>query len=140
MSDGLAQLEAMRAKLAALPGMIGRAAPAIAEALDAELQRNIAADVAPSGVAWKPTQDGRDPLTNAGRALIVKAIRTAAATVVLARLVGVEARHHIGSIRGSSKANWLARPILPNAKIPKPVASAIHAVLQMEFAKTTVRP
>ena len=132
MSDGAPDMDAMIAKLGALPGMVGRAAPAVAEAFDAELQRNIAAGVGPDGTPWRATKDGREPLVNAGDALSVKAV----GNVVLARLDGIEARHHLGAIRGSSKSNWLARPILPNAKIPKPVTTAIAAVLEGEFKKT----
>ena len=132
MSDGAAEMDAMISKLERLPGLVGRAAPAVAEALDAELQRNIAAGVGPDGTPWKATQDGRAPLANAGDALSVRA----SGNVVVARLDGVEARHHLGAIRGSSKSNWLARPILPNSKIPKPVTVAIAKVLEDEFTKT----
>ena len=82
MSDGAPDMDAMIAKLEALPGMVGRAAPAVAEALDAELQRNIAAGVGPDGTPWRATKDGREPLVSAGDALTVKAV----GTVVLARL------------------------------------------------------
>jgi hypothetical protein len=129
---GLTEIDAMLAKLRALPGMAERSAPEIAKALDGEIRRTIAAGTSPDGTPWKPTKDGRAPLRNAGEALTTRAI----GTVVLARLDGVEARHHLGAIRGSSKSNWLARPILPSNRIPTPVTTAIHTVLKTEFAKT----
>lgn len=130
--QGLGEMDAMVAKLRAMRGMVTRSAPGVAQALDAELRRNITAGVGPDGTPWKPTLDGRTPLANAGKALSTRAV----GTVVLAKLEGVEARHHLGAIRGSSKARWLARPILPNRKIPAPVDGAIRTVLQREFAGT----
>lgn len=133
MSDqGAAEMDAMSAKLRAVSGMVARSAPEVALALEGELQRNIAAGVGPDGKPWKPTADGRAPLANAAAALSVKAH----GTVVLATLDGVEARHHLGVVRGSSKERWLARPILPNAKIPAPVTRAIHSALERDFLNT----
>lgn len=131
-SHGLSEMDAMLAKLRTLPGMVERSAPDVAKALDGEIRRNIAAGTGPDGTPWKPTKHGRKPLQNAGSALTTKAI----GTVVLARIDGPEARHHRGAVRGSSKANWLARPILPSGKIPKPVTTAIHSVLEKDFATT----
>ncbi|MBN8609145.1 MAG: phage virion morphogenesis protein [Deltaproteobacteria bacterium] len=133
MRDGASEMDAMVAQLRALPGMVERAAPDIARALDDELRANIARGVGPDGTPWKPTKDGTAPLANAGKALSTRAV----GTVVLARLDGVEARHHLGAIRGSSKENWLARPILPSNKIPAPVAKAIKTILTEEFEETT---
>jgi len=129
---GLTEIDAMLARIRALPGMVERSAPEVAKALDGEIRRTIAAGTTPDGVPWKPTKDGRKPLQNAAKALTTKAI----GTVVLARLDGIEARHHLGAVRGSSKSNWLARPILPSKQIPKPVTAAIHTALKTEFAKT----
>lgn len=130
---GLSELDAMIAKLRSLRGMVERSAPEVAEALDSEIKKNITAGVAPDGTPWKPKKDGGKPLQNAGKAVTTKAV----GTVVLSRVDGVEARHHLGAVKGSSKANWLARPILPSRRIPKPVTTAIHKILISEFEKTT---
>jgi hypothetical protein len=129
---GVSEMDAMLAKLRALRGMVTRSAPGVAEALDGEIRRNIAAGVGPDGQPWVPTVDGRKPLRDAGKALSTRAI----GTVVLTKLEGVEARHHLGAVRGSSKARWLARRILPNNRIPAPVAAAIRTVLAREFTET----
>jgi hypothetical protein len=104
-----------------------RAAPAIARALESELRRSIAAGAAPDGTAWKPTQDGRVPLRGAARALTVRAT----GAFVLARLTGVEARHHFGWVRGG-----LARPILPTTSVlPSAVARAVTRAAVEEFRR-----
>lgn len=133
MTNGLSDLDAMIAKLRDLDGLVERSAPSVATALDSEVRANIARGVGPDGTPWKPTQDGRKPLQGAGKALTTRAI----GTVVLARLEGVEARHHLGRVKGSSKSNWLARPILPTTKIPAPVTRAIRTILTDEFIATT---
>lgn len=130
MADGLAELESMSAKLRALPGMVERAAPAVASALDAHLRRTIAAGTSADGTPWTPTKDGRRPLQNAAKALTTRAV----GTIVLARLEGVEARHHKGEVRGAEKG--LKRRILPVGKIPQPVVGAMHGILRTEFQRT----
>lgn len=130
MSDGAAQMDAMITRVAALPGMVERSAPAVASALDGHLRRTIAAGTSADGAPWTPTADGRTPLRNAGKALTTRAV----GTIVLARLDGIEARHHKGEVRGAAKG--LKRRILPIGKLPKPVAAATQEILRDEFRRT----
>lgn len=125
-SAGHESLRGMIAKLKQLKKLPEQAAPSVAVALDSEIKRNIAAGVGPDGTPWPKTKDGRQPLVNAGRALKVTAI----GSVVVARLDGHHARHHLGAVKGKVK-----RPILPSKKVPAPVAKAITRVVTAEFAK-----
>lgn len=113
------------ARLRTLSGFVGASAPAVAVAVKRELTTQIAAGTGPDGKAWKPTKAGTPPLRGAAGALTVRAV----GTVVLATLTGVEARHHLGAVKGAVK-----RPILPTGKIPDPVSRAIERVLTGEFA------
>jgi len=126
MSDGAAALDAQIARLRRLPTLVQSAAPGVARALELELQKQIAAGEGPGGAAWRPRADGSKPLQNAAKALTV----TAVSTVVIARITGVEARHHLGAVRGKVK-----RQILPTAGLPQPMARAIETVVTREFTK-----
>ena len=122
---GAAELDAMIARLRALGSLTELAAPDVAEAIHAELQRTITAGTSPEGVPWQPTRDGRTPMRNA-----LAAVRCAAVgTTIYVRLVGPEARHHKGRARGR-----IVRPVLPTtSKIPAAMAEAIRTALTWHF-------
>ena len=123
--DGSIALNAQIAKLRRLgPALTKGGAPAVALAVRGELAAQIAAGTGPDGRAWKPTKAGTPPLRNAAAALTVRAV----GTVVVATLSGVEARHHLGAVKGKVK-----REILPTGKIPDPVTRAITRVVTAEF-------
>lgn len=107
--------------LRALPrAMALEVAPEGAKKLDEVLRANIAAGVAPDGSAWPLRQDGGQALQHAGDALEVKALDT----VILARLTGPTALHHLGKARGH-----VQRRILPTKFAPQPVVVAITDLL-----------
>jgi len=130
MADqGFAELDRMIECLRTLgPALTTEAAPAVAKAVERELDAQISRAVGPDGRPWKATQDGRTPLRNAAKALSVRAI----GDVVVATLEGAEARHHLGAVKGGVK-----RQILPTGKIPDPVTRAIKTVLTTAFQRKT---
>jgi hypothetical protein len=127
VADGLAAIDSILERLRKLPGIARRAAPNVARVVERELRSQIAAGSAPDGTPWQETQDGRQPLRNAGSALSVRAV----GTVVLAKIEGVYARHHRGWVRGGVR-----RPILPSAKAPEPIVRAVREVVADEFRET----
>jgi len=114
------ELDAALAKVRALPNLVRDVVPAAAEALDAELRANIAAGRGPDGEAWQLTQAGKQPLQHAGKALTV----LPSGGVVVARVTGPEALHHLGGARGG-----IARRILPSRGVPAGVQRALQAVV-----------
>jgi hypothetical protein len=129
MSDAaLAQLDAHIARVRRLPGLALRAAPKAAQAVEAEIERTIAAGTTSDGKAWAPKKVGSGkPLAGAAKALAVVAI----GTKVYVRLRGVEARHHLGRAKGG-----VEREIIPTKGIPPKMGKAIADVLAAEFDST----
>ncbi len=129
MTDGAAVMAEQIARLRALPKeLLEQAARDIAPELERELRAQIARGVGPDGKPWPPTQAGDQALPNAARALSVRAT----GTVVLARLDGVHALHHLGRVRGGVR-----RQILPTGALPDPFSRAIKRVLELRFASAT---
>lgn len=128
MSNGSAQLDAMIRRIRAIKGLAKSAAPEIATVLKSTLDANISSARGPDGKPWAPTQSGKAPLRNAGARVDVKAV----GTVILARLTGVEVRHHRGTARGHVR-----RQILPTRFIPEPLSKAIGKVLSRRFGEIT---
>lgn len=124
MSDDLAQLDAMIARVRKLPELAKRAAPDVAIVVESELHRTIAAGTTPYGEAWKLTQDGSRPLTHAAQALAVVAV----GSTIYVRLTGPEARHHLGRGRGGVK-----REVIPTRGLPPRMAAPIRAALARCF-------
>lgn len=126
--SGEDQLDAMIATIRKLPELGKQAAPDVAAAVEADLQRTIAAGTTPDGKPWKLTQDGERPLTGAAKALAVVAV----GTTVFVRLTGPEARHHLGRGRGG-----VVREVIPTKRIPAKMATAIRSVLERHFTAMT---
>lgn len=127
MADGRAELEAQIRRLRELGKLVADAAPAVADAVGRELEQQIERGVGPDGTPWQLTQDGRQPLRGAARAVRTRAL----GNVVIVEVTGVEARHHLGAVRGKVK-----RPIIPTRSIPQPVAVAITKVIGERFDRT----
>lgn len=106
-------------RLERLPIAITESAPQVADALHAELDAQIAAGTDPEGTPWQPTQKGARPLQNASASLTVQAI----GNVILAKLTGPTALHHMGQARGGVR-----RQILPSSKLPAKITAAIRTV------------
>ncbi|HSN30626.1 MAG TPA: hypothetical protein VLT45_30275 [Kofleriaceae bacterium] len=119
----------MLERVRALPDVVERAMPAIREGLEAELRAQIARGENPKGTAWKKTQKGESPLHNAAKAITIERN----GLEILVTLVGVEARHHYGWVRGGVK-----RQILPNAgTLSTAFAKVINDALDREFVRVT---
>jgi hypothetical protein len=123
-AEAYAILEAQKQKLRGLKDLANDVAPAVADELRKELQTQIAEGKAPDGSEWPKTQDGRVPLRNAASALDVKAV----GSVVVARLTGPTALHHLGFAAGG-----IRRQILPSRVLPQNLIAAISRVLGIEI-------
>lgn len=113
-------LQAQIRRLQDLPGAGERYAPEVAEVLQVGISRQIAAGTDPAGTPWQPTKEGKRPLQHAAGALTC----FAAGNVVIAKLTGLEALHHMGAVKGK-----IRRQILPSAQIPAPITAAISEVV-----------
>lgn len=123
-AQGRAELDKQIARLRELGNLRSRSAPLVAQAAGEETSKTIAAGVSPSGQPWRQTKDGRAPLRNAAKALIVKVV----GSVILMELRSPEARHHLGAIKGK-----IQRRIIPTGSLPGPFIEAIKRVVAGEF-------
>lgn len=124
MADGSIALRAQIAKLQELGNITTTATPTVAKAVKDEVVKQVNQGLGPDGKPWKETKAGTPPLQGAGRAVKVSAV----GTVILLRLDGRHARHHLGAVKGGVK-----REQIPTGKIPDPVTRAITKVLTGEF-------
>jgi hypothetical protein len=122
------ELAAMIRKLRAVPGIAERAAPDVADAVRADLERTIAAGTSATGEPWAPRkEDGGRPLAGASKALAVVAVGTR----VYARIAGHIGRHHLGRARGG-----VYRRILPTKGMPPRMSLAVRRALAEHFRRT----
>lgn len=116
-------------QVAALEGMVERAAPATAQAVQSALQADLAAGQQPGGAAWKPTKrGGKRALVRAADHVKTKAV----GTVIISEVTGDE--HWFVHNKGTKSI--AKRGLLPEAGIPAPVAMAITRAMNAEFSKT----
>ena len=125
MADATATLDKMIATLRSLPERVRGTMPEIAEAVKAELTKNVAAQRAPTGEGWPATKSGKPALTGAA-AKITYSIH---GTVIVFQLEGVEARHSLGWVKGGKK-----RQILPET-YHEPSAKAAAKAVKKALAK-----
>lgn len=130
MADGMAELERELARLRKLEELPKTLAPRVAAAVRRDVLEHVRRGESPDGRPWPPTLDGHLPLQGAGEALDVRA----AGDKVVATLVGPEARHHLGQVRGGK-----ARPILPTNAMPSSMTRAVRAVADAAFLETMER-
>jgi hypothetical protein len=112
--------------LKALGKLTTDAAPAVSDALEGAIRRQITAGKDPDGKTWRPTKEGEQPLKTAAKALVVVPV----GSVVFARLVGHIARHNNATARGG-----VERQVLPSGGVPPTYARAIRAALDKAFAE-----
>lgn len=128
MSAATEALDAMIAATSGLTTLVDDAMPALAKSVRARIEETIAAGTTSYGEPWAPKQDGGQPLVNAASAVAVAAV----GRTIYVRVMGVEARHHIGSVKGKRK-----RAIIPERGLPSAMANNMRAVLQRAFEERT---
>lgn len=121
-------LDEIIARLRRLPRVVEEALPAVARECEKILAANIAAQRGPDGEAWPKSLDGEPVLLGAMKNTTVRAI----GRVLLARVVGPEARHHIGIAKGR-----VIRRLIPSKRIPGPFIEAIKRVILSNLQKAT---
>lgn len=124
---GESELDAMIARLRKLPNLAREVAPACERVVDAELRRTVVAGTDPYGKPWAPKkQGGGKPLENASAAVHVAAV----GTQIFVRVTGINARHHLGRIKGK-----VAREIIPTKDIPPLMAAGMRAEISKAFLR-----
>lgn len=124
---GESELDAMIARLRDLPKLARTVAPDCARVVESEIKRTIAAGTDPYGLPWAPKkQGGGKPLAGAAAVLGVAAVGSS----IFVRLHGVEARHHMGRVRGR-----VTREIIPTRDIPPAMAAGMRRVISDAFLK-----
>lgn len=99
--------------------------PDMAAAIKGYLNGTIHAKTTPDHEAWAPRKRGTAPvLENAAEHVTVVAV----GPQIFIRVIGVEARHHRGRIKGGT-----ARPMIPTDKIPADMAAVMERVLRAHF-------
>lgn len=113
----------MIVRLRALPKIVEEALPAVAREVEQIIAGNIDAQRGPDGVPWPRPADRTESivLRNAMKSISVKAI----GNVILARVSGPEARHHLGIAKGRT-----TRPLIPTKKLPQPFVEAMRRVIE----------
>jgi hypothetical protein len=120
MAADLDQLNAMIARLRGIPDLVKSALPECAAECKAIIAENVAAQRGPDGAAWQPGAKGQPILKDAAGAVSAQAIGNA----IVISLSGINAKHHLGAVRGG-----IARPIIPTRKAPQAMTKAIERVL-----------
>jgi len=125
--NGDAAFEKILATVRSLPELPELAAADVADAIRAELERTIAAGATPEGAGWKPTLAGGRALKNAAASVHCAAV----GRTIYVRIVGIDARHHMGHGRGGVR-----RQVIPDGgTVPPPMAAAIRRVFDQHFAE-----
>ncbi len=114
------ELDKMIAQLRAIPDLVEKVLPEVAAECHKVIAENVAAQRGPDGTPWPKGKDGHPVLVNAADAVTASAI----GNVILIRVSGPEARHHLGIAKGKVK-----REIIPTRKIPKPMVEAMKRVI-----------
>jgi hypothetical protein len=129
MSQGFAELDALIERIQSIPGMAANAAQDLAAVVQSELESTIGAGQDPYGTPWAPRKaDGSKPLQNAAAAITVQAYES----VIFVRVIGPEARHHRGQVKGGTK-----RRVIPIKVIPPKMAKRLVEVLTRRFQAVT---
>lgn len=127
MSDALTAIDDWIAKLRQVKGLAKKAAPAVAEALTASVNEDLAAGVDPAtGAAWEPTKDGRRPLKNAATDAIQG---SAVGTTVVLKIKERRYFYHNAGL-GSPQ-----RSVLPRGELRPKHAKAVTNALEKEWER-----
>ncbi len=123
----MTSIDDMASWLDGLPRLTARAAPLAAEALEGVIRHQITRGLSPSGAPWRKTEEGRQPLQGAAKALVVVPVGRA----IVARLQGHVARHNNGTARGG-----VERQILPTKGLPREYADALRGAITRAFEES----
>jgi hypothetical protein len=124
MTNGARELDDMLARIRGLSELTLGSAPAVADAVETVIRKQIKQGRSAEGETWQKTKEGGRPLQRAEKALAVVAV----GQTVFARLTGPEARHNSGTARGG-----VVRPILPVEGLPRDMVEAIRDAVVAEF-------
>jgi len=127
MASGAVVLQRQIDALRSLSKITTVVAPSVAFAAKREIVAQIARGQGPDGKPWKLTKAGTVPLRGAAEGVTVSAV----GSVIVIRVDGHHARHHLGAVKGKIK-----REIIPNRRIPGPLSRAIRRVVVREFRST----
>jgi|WetSurMetagenome_2_1015567.scaffolds.fasta_scaffold589661_2 hypothetical protein len=134
-ASAFAALDGFLERLRSVPDLPKKAAPEVAEKLDANIASNVASQNDIYGHPFRPSQDGYPVLIHAAE----KVQTTVNGSRLKFRLDGVEAMHQVGSARGyrggSARLGGFRRPVIPFAKIPGPWKAILRTVLQSKCAQ-----
>jgi hypothetical protein len=124
-------LDAMIASCRKMETLVADSMPALTAAVRAETERTIAAGTSAYGEQWQPTQQGERPLKHAAKAVTVLSVNR----TIFITIVGPEARHHLGRVKGKRK-----RGIIPERGLPSTMANALRAELERAFQNAAAKP
>lgn len=130
MAEGAAAMDEWIATLEGLGDLVEDAAPDVARAVEAELRDQVGRGVDPQGKPWPKTKAGKRALPDAMDDVTVRA----RGRRIEIKVTGAHARHHLGAVRGGVR-----RQIIPEGKLPRPMADAIGRVLEERFAEKVGR-
>lgn len=125
-TTALAALRGRIERLRSIPLTLPEIARRAAVELEAVIARNIAMGLAPDGSRWPATKDGHAPLRDAMKSITV----AAHGSEVVILVDGVEARHHLGAVKGNVK-----RELIPTRAIPQPMLEALDRVTHKVLAE-----
>jgi hypothetical protein len=128
------EIEALAERIRKLPELAAKVAPDCARVVAKEIERTTAAGTDSYGVPWAPKKkDGGKPLINAFAAVTVGVT----GKTILILLKGVNAKHHLGAVKGK-----VQRAIVPRSKlgIPITMVAGIDDVISKAFVAAVVQP
>lgn len=121
---GFAALDAMIAQLRSLETLPEDCAKEVAKEAKNEIAKQVSEQDGPDGRPWIASKSGAPVLVNAASKIRSVAVES---TVVLT-ITGVDARHHLGAVKGGRR-----RQILPTNSLPDNLTRAIAKVVKKEF-------
>ena len=128
---GIDDLNAQISKIRKLSSLPKRSEPALRKAVESQTKSDASKGIGPDGKPYRRSLKGEAVLKNAAKAITV----TVTSAVILIKLTGRNARHHLGIVRGSGSRMSRARPIIPTNDIPKATTKAMKRAAVQEFRR-----
>ena len=128
-TEALDALADLSARLRAVPGVLERVVPLLANDVDSYLRECAAAGIDPDGTPWPKTELGRKAQITGTK------IKTGViGSRIYVRVTGHDAMHSTGTARGQK-----VRGLLPRGPIPPKLAARMRATVLAELDEA-VRP